>query len=49
MTELETRLVPMLSDKLSLWFRYVDDTFTFIKKENISEVLNVLNGFSNLF
>ena len=33
MVELEEMLIPTLSDKVSLWYRYVDDTFTFIKKD----------------
>ena len=28
-----------------LWYRYVDDTFAFIKKNCVDEVLHVLNSF----
>ena len=45
MVELEESLIPTLSDKLRLWLRYVDDTFTFIKKDEIDNVINVLNNF----
>ena len=33
MVHLEKQMIPRLSDKMSSWFRYVDDTFTFIKEE----------------
>ena len=45
MVELEKNLVPTLSDILPLWFRYVDDTFTFIKDEQVDNVHNILNNF----
>ena len=45
MVHLETSLVPVLSEKMSLWLCYVDDTFTFIKEEGINDVINVLNAF----
>ena len=45
MVELETKLVPTLNDKIALWQRYVDDTFTFIKNEEIENVKTILNGF----
>ena len=45
MVELEESLIPTLSDKLRLWFRYVDDTFTFIKKDKIDDVIYILNNF----
>ena len=45
MVELEKTLVPTLDDKVSLWFRYVDDTFTFIKKGEVDNVMNELNNF----
>ena len=45
MVELERRLVPTMEDDVSLWFRYVDDTFTFIKKGRIEAVVQCLNGF----
>ena len=34
-----------LSEKLALWFRYVDDTFTFIKAEEIGFVTQAINSF----
>ena len=34
--ELECSLVPTLSDVLPEWIRYVDDTFTFVKKGKLS-------------
>ena len=45
MVELEKTLVPQLQDQVLLWYRYVDDTFTFIKKNCVDEVLHVLNSF----
>ena len=45
MVELECQINPTLKDKMPLWFRYVDDTFTFIKDNEIQNVLNVLNSF----
>ena len=45
MVELEKKLVPNLADKMPLWFRYVDDTFTFIKNVDIENVKSVLNNF----
>ena len=45
MVELENQLIPKMSEKVSLWERYVDDTFTFIKENEIENVKNVLNTF----
>ena len=45
MVELEERLMPTMGDMVDLWFRYVDDTFTFIKKGEIDRVLQILNSF----
>lgn len=45
MVELEKTLVPQLEDSVSLWYRYVDDTFTFIKKGCVELVLEKLNSF----
>ena len=45
MVELVCRLVPTLSDVLPEWIRYVDDTFTFVKKGKLDVVLNALNAF----
>ena len=45
MSELEQTLVPSLSDDVSLWTRYVDDTFSFVRQGSIQKVLDCLNGF----
>ena len=45
MVELEKSLIPTMVEKVSLWFRYVDDTFTFIKKGEVNSVVDALNGF----
>ena len=45
MAELESQLIPKLSHNLSVWFRYVDDTFTIIRDGEIENVKNVLNSF----
>lgn len=45
MVELEKTMIPRLSEKLSLWYRYVDDTFTFIKKGEIPIVKDILETF----
>ena len=45
MVELERTLVPQLEGSVALWHRYVDDTFTIIKKEKVEEVLERLNSF----
>ena len=45
MSELEGNLVPQLSTKMSVWLRYVDDTFTFLREEEIENVKTVLNNF----
>ena len=45
MAELENRLIPQLQDRISLWYRYVDDTFSFIRKGCVDDVLEVLNSF----
>ena len=45
MVELEKQLIPTMGDDLDLWFRYVDDTFTFIKKEKVDDVIRILNNF----
>ena len=45
MVELENTLVPQLGRKMALWERYVDDTFTFIHKNEIENVKNILNTF----
>ena len=47
MVELECSLVPTLNDILPVWTRYVDDTFTFVKKGQLDHVLNTINNFHN--
>ena len=45
MVKLEELMVPKLAGKMSLWYRYVDDTFTFVKDGEIENILEVLNSF----
>ena len=45
MVHLEETLIPRLSEKMSTWYRYVDDTFTFIKEGEIDSVQDALNSF----
>ena len=45
MVQLENTLVPKLNGKLKLWYRYVDDTFSFIKENEIDNVKKTLNEF----
>ena len=45
MAELEKQIIPQLGNRVSLWQRYVDDTFTFIRKGEVGAVLELLNGF----
>ena len=45
MVELESIMVPRLSNDVPLWLRYVDDTFSFVKQEKVEEVISALNGF----
>ena len=45
MVELEKTLVPQLEENVRLWYRYVDDTFTMIRKGCVEAVLDRLNGF----
>ena len=45
MVELEEKLIPTLRSKVSLWRRYVDDTFTYIRHNEIENVKEVLNSF----
>ena len=47
MVELEKKVIPTISDKVSLWYRYVDDTFTFVKKGEVDNVLRILDNFHN--
>ena len=45
MVELETRIIPTVTDNIAHWRRYVDDTFLFIKKGYVEHVLARLNSF----
>ena len=45
MVELESSLVPTMREWISVWYRYVDDTFTFVRKGGIDFVLGQLNNF----
>ena len=45
MVHLEELMIPRLATKMSSWYRYVDDTFTFIKKDEINAVQEALNSF----
>ena len=45
MVELENSLVSTMREWISLWYRYVDDTFTFVKKGGIDFILQQLNNF----
>ena len=47
--ELEKTITPSFSDKIKLWKRYVDDTSTFVKTDEIKDVLSSLNScYSNI-
>ena len=45
MVHLEQMMIPRLAGQMSSWYRYVDDTFTFIKEDDIDSVREALNGF----
>ena len=45
MVHLENCMVPSLSEVMSLWYRYVDDTFTFIQHDKIDHVIGIINNF----
>ena len=45
MGELENTMVLRLSNHLYFWRQYVDDTFTFVKEESITFVLEQLNCY----
>ena len=44
MVELENSKVPTLSSMLKKWMRYVDDTVSFVKEDQIENVLRILNS-----
>ena len=45
MIEVETKIIPTVTDRISHWRRYVDDTFVFVKKGCVEHVLARLNSF----
>ena len=45
MVHLEETIVPTLQDHMPTWRRYVDDTFTIVKKGKRDEVIASLNSF----
>ena len=45
MVELETSVIPNLSNKVKLWKRFVDDTYCLARSEYIDNILLVLNSF----
>ena len=45
MVHLERTLIPMLTEHMNPWKRYVDDTIKIIKEASIAYVLTVLNNF----
>ena len=45
MVELETTIVPTLTEYLLFWKRYVDDTLCFVKKGFRQHILTELNKF----
>ena len=45
MVELETSVIPNLSNKVKLWKRFVDDTYCLARSEYIENILLALNSF----
>ena len=45
MVHLEETIVPKLEDSMPEWKRYVDDTFTVVKKGKLDEIIATLNNF----
>ena len=45
MVELETLVIPNLSNKVKLWKRFVDNTYCLAKSEDIANILFALNSF----
>ena len=45
MVELKRSIIPTLSNDISLFKRYVDDTICFIKLTSINKVLETLNSY----
>ena len=45
MVQLEEEVAPKLQSIMPIWKRYVDDTFTFVKRSHISDVTKEINSF----
>ena len=45
MVHLEETIVPQLQEEMPTWRRYVDDTFTMVKKGKRDKVIDLLNSF----
>ena len=45
MVDLEETIVPQLQTSMPTWRRYVDDTFTLVKKGKRNEIITALNNF----
>ena len=45
MVELGYTMVPRLSNHLYFWTRYVDDTFTFVKEDSITFILEKFSSY----
>ena len=45
MVELETLVIPNLSNKVKLWKRFVDNTYCLAKSEYMANILFALNSF----
>ena len=45
MVELERNMVPILSNDILLWIRYVDNTICFIKLTSFNNVRGTLNSY----
>ena len=45
MVELKRNIIPTLSNDISLWKRYVDDTIYFIKLTSINKVIETFNSY----
>ena len=46
MIELETSLLPELTDYIQFWKSYVDDTIYFMENGSVNYILSVLNSFN---
>ena len=45
MVHLEESIAPKLKPIMPIWLRYVDDTFTLVKKGKLQEIIEALNSF----